>query len=240
VDFGETRQEFEQSVTGVHYAAPVTMIGSAIDSDSTALGRAVTAAGATDRRSELVRRARRLRPGLAHAVTVISCVVAVKACAMSYAALHDLAIRNFVPPNLASNVPMAIDGLMVGSILATAFFRRRSAKWWYATGLFALSALVSVAGNIAYARAIGGGYVAVVIHAGMPLTTMFAAHLTLMLWSDDKQRSGGADSAVEAERGARLAESDLFMQSVERHLRSIDSLPNVAAAHSLAHAGGRD
>ncbi|CAM4489689.1 DUF2637 domain-containing protein [Nocardia ninae] len=112
---------------------------------------------------------------------IVSSVVALKAFEMSFAALHHLAVRNLVEPELAANVPIAIDGLVVGSIVATASFPKRSAGWWYATGLFVVSTLVSVAGNIEYAREIGGGPVSLIIYAGMPLTLLFAVHLTLIL-----------------------------------------------------------
>lgn len=141
------------------------------------------------RRPACIQRMRAFRPGPLHASVLVSAVVALKAFAMSYSALHNLAIRNFVPPDLASNVPIAIDGLMVGSVIATAFFRKNSVRWWYATALFVLSTLVSVAGNIEYASEIGGDGVAVCIHAGMPLTMMFAVHLTLMLWNDGSSHS---------------------------------------------------
>lgn len=101
---------------------------------------------------------------------------------MSFAALHDLSVRNLVAPALAANVPIAIDGLVVGSIIATATFRRGSSSWWYATALFVFWTLVSVAGNIEYAREIGGSPVALSLYAGMPLTMLFAVHLTLMLF----------------------------------------------------------
>ncbi|MEV0250033.1 DUF2637 domain-containing protein [Nocardia sp. NPDC050712] len=123
----------------------------------------------------------RLRP--LHASVLVSAVVAFKAFEMSFAALHNLAVHNLVEPRLASNVPLAIDGLMIGSIVATASFRKNSLGWWYATMLLAFSTLVSVAGNIQYAREIGGGLVAVAIYAGMPLTMLFAVHLTLLLWA---------------------------------------------------------
>jgi uncharacterized protein DUF2637 len=184
--------------------------------------------------------ARTFRPGALHASIIISCVVAAKSFAMSYAVLHNLAIRNFVPPDLASNIPVAIGGLTVGSVLATAFFRRRSAGWWYATGLFVLSTLVSVAGNTEYAREIGGDYVAVVIHAGMPLITMFAAHLTLLLWNNHKQESNGIEPAIDREHDEESAEVDPFMHSIAQHLRSIDSPPFEPAANNLVRFGGHD
>ncbi|WP_081593869.1 DUF2637 domain-containing protein [Nocardia brasiliensis] len=122
-----------------------------------------------------------LRPRPLYLSLLVSAVVAMKAFEMSFAALHHLAVRNLVEPGLASNVPIAIDGLVVGSIVATASFPKRSPGWWYATGLFVLSTLVSVAGNIEYAREIGGGPVSLIIYAGMPLTLLFAVHLTLIL-----------------------------------------------------------
>ncbi|PXX63233.1 uncharacterized protein DUF2637 [Nocardia tenerifensis] len=122
-----------------------------------------------------------LRPRPLYLSLIVSGVVALKAFEMSFAALHHLAVRNLVEAELASNVPIAIDGLVVGSIVATASFPKRSVGWWYATGLFVISTLVSVAGNIEYAREIGGGPVSLIIYAGMPLTLLFAVHLTLIL-----------------------------------------------------------
>ncbi|MFE3320974.1 DUF2637 domain-containing protein [Nocardia sp. NPDC059195] len=144
------------------------------------------------------------RPRLAHASLLVTGVVAVKSFQMSFAALHDLSIRNLVPPELASNVPIAIDGLVVASIIATASFRQWSVGWWYATMLFAFSTLVSVSGNIQYANEIGGGVVAMSIYAGMPLTMLFAVHLTLMLWARGRQDS--AERAAEVKEPARTDE----------------------------------
>jgi hypothetical protein len=138
-------------------------------------------------------------------------VVALKSFEMSFDALHDLSIRNLVAPELASNVPIAIDGLVVGSIIATASFRKQSMGWWYATALFALSTLVSVSGNIQYAHEIGGGVVSMVIYAGMPVTMLFAVHLTLMLSERGRQVAGEkaaeiASAADEARKSERTTE----------------------------------
>ncbi|MFD0365172.1 DUF2637 domain-containing protein [Nocardia sp. GCM10030253] len=127
-----------------------------------------------------------LKPRPAHASLIVTAVVAVKAFEMSFVALHGLAITNLVLPDLASNVPIAIDGLVIGSMIATASFKKFSAGWWYATGLFVLSTLVSVAGNVEYALEIGGSTVSVAIYAGMPLALLFAVHLTLMLWQQGR------------------------------------------------------
>ncbi|GGN87778.1 hypothetical protein GCM10011610_44420 [Nocardia rhizosphaerihabitans] len=103
-----------------------------------------------------------------------------------------------MPPELAANVPIAIVGLVAASIIATASFRQWSAGWWYATVLFAFSTLISVSGNIQYANEIGGGVVSMSIYAGMPLTMLFAVHLTLMLWERGRQVSaeGSAEAAA--------------------------------------------
>lgn len=143
-----------------------------------------------------LQRVRKFRPGPLHASALVSAVVAFKAFQMSYAALHNLAIRNLVAPELAANVPIAIDGLMVGSVIATASFRKGGLGWWYATGLFVLSTLVSVAGNIEYAREIGGDKVSVAIYAGMPLSMMFAVHLTLILWNRGHRGKKPAEAAA--------------------------------------------
>ncbi len=142
-----------------------------------------------------------LRPRPLYLSLIVSAVVALKAFEMSFAALHHLAVRNLVEADLAANVPIAIDGLVVGSIVATASFPKRSAGWWYATGLFVVSTLVSVAGNIEYAREIGGGPVSLIIYAGMPLTLLFAVHLTLILLARSSASRRDA-LAAEAERFA--------------------------------------
>ncbi|MQY27593.1 DUF2637 domain-containing protein [Nocardia aurantia] len=190
--------------------------------------------GTDENRRSWASRLQSFRPGPLHASVVVSCVVAVKSFAMSFAALHSLAIRNYVPPDLAANVPTAVDGLMVGSVIATAFFRRRSPGWWYAVMLFVSSTLVSVAGNIEYAREIGGDGVAVAIHAGMPLTMMFAVHLTLLLWNNGKHDRAPAlaprpaPAVVEAET-VRLVPVDPFMESVAGHLRNFEPAQRIAA-----------
>ncbi|MFD6390570.1 DUF2637 domain-containing protein [Nocardia sp. NPDC060259] len=147
------------------------------------------------------------RPRMAHASLIVTAVVAVNSFQMSFAALHDLSIRNLVPPELAANVPIAIVGLVAASIIATASFSQWSAGWWYATVLFAFSTLISVSGNIQYANEIGGGVVSMSIYAGMPLTMLFAVHLTLMLWERGRQ--------VSAECGAEAAEPEPTVAPVE-------------------------
>ncbi|WP_225731900.1 MULTISPECIES: DUF2637 domain-containing protein [unclassified Nocardia] len=147
-----------------------------------------------------------LKPRPLHASLIVSAAVALKAFEMSFAALHDLAVRNLVAPHLASNVPIAIDGLVVGSIIATASFKKGSVGWWYATGLFVLSTLVSVGGNIEYAREIGGGPVSLGIYAGMPMTLLFAVHLTLMLWSRGRDNKRAPQAVDEPEPVAETAE----------------------------------
>ncbi|MBF6328911.1 DUF2637 domain-containing protein [Nocardia transvalensis] len=148
--------------------------------------------------------------------------MAYKSFEMSYAALHDLAVRNLVAPQLAANVPIVTDGLMVGSIIATASFRKGGLGWWYATGLFVLSTLLSVAGNIEYAREIGGDIVSVSIYAGMPMTMMFAVHLTLMLWNrrQDRKPRTVAQELPEPVRAHETAQNHESAETCEttRHL----------------------
>ncbi|WP_329414318.1 DUF2637 domain-containing protein [Nocardia vinacea] len=134
-------------------------------------------------------RLRAWRPRPLHASAIVTGVVALTSFEMSFDALHDLAVRNLVAPPLAANVPIAIDGLVVGSIIATATFRRGSSGWWYATALFVFWTLVSVAGNIEYAREIGGSPVSLALYAGMPMTMLFAVHLTLMLFGRRREHA---------------------------------------------------
>ncbi|WP_433713097.1 DUF2637 domain-containing protein [Nocardia sp. CA-084685] len=151
-----------------------------------------------DRRPSLISRLRAWRPRPLHASAIVTGVVALTSFEMSFAALHDLSVRNLVAPALAANVPIAIDGLVIGSIIATATFKRRSAAWWYATALFVFWTLVSVAGNIEYAREIGGSPVSLSLYAGMPLTMLFAVHLTLMLFG--RGRAVATDPAAQQNR----------------------------------------
>ncbi|MFD6155788.1 DUF2637 domain-containing protein [Nocardia sp. NPDC060256] len=174
-----------------------------------------------------------LRPRPLYLSLIVSSVVALKAFEMSFAALHHLAVRNLVEADLASNVPIAIDGLVVGSIVATASFPKRSAGWWYATGLFVLSTLVSVAGNIEYAREIGGGPVSLIIYAGMPLTLLFAVHLTLILL--------GRSTAARAVPDVVTAEIDQYVTAEEmpEQLTS-PQLNGHALANGHAQANGHE
>lgn len=163
------------------------------------------------------------RPRLAHASLIVAGVVAVKSFQMSFSALHQLSIRNLVPPDLASNVPIAVDGLVIGSIIATASFRQWSVGWWYSTVLFVLSTMLSIAGNIQYAHEIGGGVVAMFIYAGMPLTMLFAVHLTLMLWQRGKQVAAELAAELEAAGlGAAEPEPDLGTAELEADLEATE------------------
>ncbi|KZM72179.1 DUF2637 domain-containing protein [Nocardia terpenica] len=126
----------------------------------------------------------RIRP--VHASAAISVVVAWKAFEMSYAALCGLAVNNKVDPDLASNLPIALEGLTIGAIIATAHFKTKSLAWWYSIGVFLMASIASIVGNVQYAKEIGGGTVAQVLHGGMPVILMLAVHLTLML-REEKQ-----------------------------------------------------
>lgn len=142
---------------------------------------------------------------------------------MSFAALHQLSVRNLVPADLASNVPIAIDGLVIASIIATAAFRQWSVGWWYSTVLFALSTLVSIAGNIQYAHEIGGSVVPMCLYAGMPLTMLFAVHLTLMLWERGKQVTAELAAELEAaELEACEFADEIEASELEDELEDVD------------------
>ncbi|MEV0297266.1 DUF2637 domain-containing protein [Nocardia sp. NPDC050710] len=185
-----------------------------------------------------MRRLISFRPRPAHASLVVTGVVAVKSFQMSFDALHDLSIRNLVAPELASNVPIAIDGLVIGSIIATASFRKWSMGWWYATVLFALSTLVSVSGNIQYAHEIGGGVVAMAIYAGMPLTMLFAVHLTLMIWERGRQIAAEcAAAASEAEELERVTEP---LEVGQPKLYPLETIPSGLTGRQTIGVGSQD
>lgn len=154
-----------------------------------------------------------------HASAIVTGVVALTSFEMSFAALHDLAVRNLVAPALAANVPIAIDGLVVGSIIATATFRRGSSGWWYATALFVFWTLISVAGNIEYAREIGGSPVSLALYAGMPMTMLFAVHLTLMLFGRRRGHTRTANHVpVPQEEQAKAARDDHASAAQDDHV----------------------
>lgn len=180
-----------------------------------------------------------LRPRPLYLSLIVSSVVALKAFEMSFAALHHLAVRNLVEADLAANVPIAIDGLVVGSIVATASFPKRSAGWWYATGLFVLSTLVSVAGNIEYAREIGGGPVSLIIYAGMPLTLLFAVHLTLILLArSTTEQPTEVTVAAEAEQFADTGELPEMVTSPQLNGRPPTDGHEVTKPPAAAFASG--
>ncbi|MEV6136583.1 DUF2637 domain-containing protein [Nocardia sp. NPDC051990] len=180
----------------------------------------------------LIRRLREWRPRPLHASAVVTGVVALTSFEMSFAALHDLSVRNLVAPALAANVPIAIDGLVIGSIIATATFRRRSSAWWYATALFVFWTLMSVAGNIEYAREIGGSPVSLSLYAGMPLTMLFAVHLTLMLFGREHDRARAAEHIPAAR--AEHAPTEHALTAWAEHVPAVqmDRVPTVQAEHT--------
>jgi Protein of unknown function (DUF2637) len=168
------------------------------------------------KRFSVLRRVAAFRPGPLQASAIVSGIVVLKSFEMSYTALHDLALRNLVSPDLAANIPLAIDGLMLGSIIATTAFRRRSLAWWYAAGLFILSTIISVVGNIEYAREIGGSEVPIALYAGMPLAMMFAVHLTLMLRKQAQETGGDTrDDGIDNSSTKVLADAENHSQSTE-------------------------
>ncbi|MGY4103268.1 DUF2637 domain-containing protein [Nocardia sp. R16R-3T] len=185
-----------------------------------------------DGRPFLISRLWAWRPRPLHASIVVTGVVALTSFEMSFAALHDLSVRNLVSPALAANVPIAIDGLVIGSIIATATFRRHSSAWWYATALFVFWTLVSVGGNIEYAREIGGSPVSLSLYAGMPLTMLFAVHLTLMLFGRGRDRARNAENAaaVQADRASAMrADHVPAMQANRTPAMQADRTPTTQA-----------
>lgn len=136
------------------------------------------------------------RPTPLQASVAVTLFVSWKSFQLSFSALVGLAIRNHVEPDLASNVPLALEGLTIGAVIATTQFRIKSLAWWYASTLFLVMSLTSVAGNVEFAREIGGGSVACVIHGGMPLVLLFSVHLTLLLWEKARSAVVATDGGV--------------------------------------------
>ncbi|MEV5835859.1 DUF2637 domain-containing protein [Nocardia sp. NPDC052112] len=197
-------------------------------------------APANPRRS-LVSRLRAWRPRPLHASAIVTGVVALTSFEMSFAALHDLAVRNLVAPALAANVPIAIDGLVVGSIIATATFRRGSTGWWYATALFVFWTLVSVAGNIEYAREIGGSPVSLALYAGMPMTMLFAVHLTLMLFGRRREDARAENRAPAPQEAQAPAPQEAHAQALqEAHAQALEEAHAQALQEAYAQALQQD
>ncbi|WP_433729990.1 DUF2637 domain-containing protein [Nocardia sp. CA-129566] len=202
-----------------------------------------------DYQPSVVTRLRAWRPRPLHASAIVTGIVALTSFEMSFAALHDLSVRNLVAPALAANVPIAIDGLVIGSIIATATFRRGSSAWWYATGLFVVWTLVSVAGNIEYAREIGGSPVSLSLYAGMPLTMLFAVHLTLMLFGRGRERIRAANPApvpqkdrdpAPHEEYARAPQQDHNRAPQQNHTRAPEQNHTRAPQQNHAQAPQKD
>ncbi|MBO0853395.1 MAG: DUF2637 domain-containing protein [Nocardia sp.] len=168
------------------------------------------------------------RPTPLQASVAVTVLVTWKSFQLSYAALVGLAVKNHVESDLASNVPLVLEGLTIGAVIATAQFRIKSLAWGYASALFLLMSLTSVAGNVEFAREIGGGLVACVIHGGMPLVLLFSVHLTLLLWEKARSEVVATDVELAHIDDTRTGAADLVSVGVEEAVR-----PKLGVASSV-------
>ena len=110
------------------------------------------------------------------AAVTIAVLVATGSSVLSFTALADLAAKNGVQPSLAWIVPLIVDATVLGSTLAVVVMVEGKA---YAWALLALSAALSIAGNVAHAWS--SGPIAVAIAAVPPVLLLATTHLVVLL-----------------------------------------------------------
>lgn len=110
------------------------------------------------------------------AAVTIAVLVATGSSVLSFTALADLAADNEVPASLAWIVPLIVDATVLGSTLAVVVLVEGKA---YAWSLLAMSAALSIAGNVAHAWS--SGPVAIAIAAVPPVLLLATTHLVVLL-----------------------------------------------------------
>ncbi|WP_052070125.1 DUF2637 domain-containing protein [Rhodococcoides fascians] len=110
------------------------------------------------------------------AAVTIAVLVATGSSVLSFTALADLAAHNEVPASLAWIVPLIVDATVLGSTLAVVALAEGKAFAW---SLLALSAALSIAGNIAHAWS--SGPIAIAIAAVPPILLLATTHLVVLL-----------------------------------------------------------
>ncbi|MBM4592634.1 DUF2637 domain-containing protein [Rhodococcus hoagii] len=123
--------------------------------------------------------------------------VAALSFSLSFTALTELSIDHDVPAGQAWMVPLAVDGLVIVSTIASAAAKKK-ARRMYAWLLLILGTLVSIAGNVTHAWLLSGGNpISCAIAAMPPLVQLAVWHLTMMLWEEknDAKAEANADGA---------------------------------------------
>ncbi|OZF33216.1 hypothetical protein CH296_11310 [Rhodococcus sp. 14-2496-1d] len=110
------------------------------------------------------------------AAVTIAVLVATGSSVLSFTALADLAANNEVPASLAWIVPLIVDATVLGSTLAVVVLVEGKA---YAWSLLALSAALSISGNVAHVW--NSGPIAVAIAAVPPVLLLATTHLVVLL-----------------------------------------------------------
>jgi hypothetical protein len=110
------------------------------------------------------------------AAVTIAVLVATGSSVLSFTALADLAAKNGVASSLAWIVPVIVDATVLGSTLAVVALAEGKAFAW---SLLALSAALSIAGNIAHAW--NSGPIAIAIAAVPPILLLATTHLVVLL-----------------------------------------------------------
>jgi len=162
---------------------------------------------ATVRRRE--RSVSRWAVGTAIALTVL---IALVAFILSFAALHDLAVRSGIAPALAWGWPVIVDGMIVGATVAlVAMSAHEPRARRYPWTVLVIGAVVSVSGNVAHAvygdpqaRAVPV-LVAAGVAAFAPLALLLFTHLTVTITRKAAPRSAASEQTTAHEVPARSA-----------------------------------
>ncbi|OZE13393.1 hypothetical protein CH249_01745 [Rhodococcus sp. 05-2255-3B1] len=113
----------------------------------------------------------------AHNVAVaVAILVATGSSILSFTALADLAAHNEVPASLAWIVPLIVDATVLGATLAVVALDEGKAFAW---SLLALSAALSISGNVAHVW--DSGPIAIAIAAVPPVLLLATTHLVVLL-----------------------------------------------------------
>ncbi|GAB4584460.1 hypothetical protein Ntsu_22920 [Nocardia sp. IFM 10818] len=122
---------------------------------------------------------------------------------MSFTKLTALAELNGVSAGQAWMLPVIIDGLQVVATVATAAMSR---KRWYPWMLLLAGAVISIAGNVAYAEAATPGNLVAKAIAALPtLVVLVATHLTIMLAREPLKQAADSPVALEITPAAAVA-----------------------------------
>ena len=154
------------------------------------------------------------------AAGILTAIVAAAAFAISFASLVYVGRAAGVTGQLAVAYPLTIDGLLAVGVLAAVVLRAaRLRSRLFVWSLIFAAVGVSVIGNMAHARAAGGGWLAAAAGAVPPLALAVTLELLVMIVRHRPQPSGRRTVRRKAERPT------LDREPVEVHMTNFDDAP---------------